>query len=40
MEVAQAYYKEKYVKQFSLVMSEVIGHLDYLEERGEGWERQ
>lgn len=33
-EVAQAYYKDTYEQQFSLVMSEVIGHLDYLEERG------
>lgn len=30
-EIAQEYYKETYRKQFSLVMSEVIGHLDYLE---------
>ncbi|WHY80506.1 MBL fold metallo-hydrolase [Siminovitchia fortis] len=33
-DVAQAYYKDTYAKQFSLVMSKVIGHLDYLEERG------
>lgn len=33
-ELAQRYYKEKYKKQFALVMSEVIGHLDYLEEKG------
>lgn len=33
-EVAQAYYKDIYTKQFSLVMSEVIGHLDYLEAQG------
>ncbi len=33
-ELAQLYYKETYNKQFSLVMSEVIGHLDYLEEKG------
>jgi glyoxylase-like metal-dependent hydrolase (beta-lactamase superfamily II) len=32
--IAQAYYKEKYIKEFSLVMSEVIGHLDYLEVSG------
>ncbi|VEF49052.1 beta-lactamase [Bacillus freudenreichii] len=31
--VAQAYYKDTYERQFSLVLSEVIGHLDYLEER-------
>lgn len=33
-ELAQQYYKEMYKKQFALVMSEVIGHLDYLEEKG------
>lgn len=33
-ELAQAYYGNKYKKQFSLVMSEIIGHLDYLEARG------
>lgn len=33
-ELAQLYYKETYNKQFSLVMSEVIGHLDYLEDKG------
>lgn len=33
-ELAQHYYKETYHKQFSLVMSEIIGHLDYLEEKG------
>nr|WP_235872284.1 MBL fold metallo-hydrolase [Siminovitchia acidinfaciens] len=33
-DIARAYYKDIYEKQFSLVMSEVIGHLDYLEERG------
>lgn len=32
-EIAQTHYKQKYEKQFSLVMSEVIGHLDYLEEQ-------
>ncbi|MFD1705960.1 MBL fold metallo-hydrolase [Siminovitchia sediminis] len=32
--IAKAYYKDRYEKQFSLVMSEVIGHLDYLEEEG------
>ena len=31
--IAQTHYKQKYEKQFSLVMSEVIGHLDYLEEQ-------
>ncbi|RBW70096.1 MBL fold metallo-hydrolase [Bacillus taeanensis] len=30
-ELAQTYYKHKYESQFSLVMSEIIGHLDYLE---------
>jgi glyoxylase-like metal-dependent hydrolase (beta-lactamase superfamily II) len=30
-ELAQAYYRNKYQSEFSLVMSEVIGHLDYLE---------
>lgn len=33
-ELAQQYYKDTYNKQFSLVMSEIIGHLDYLEEKG------
>lgn len=32
-ELAQHYYKDTYNKQFSLVMSEIIGHLDYLEEK-------
>lgn len=30
-ELAISYYKNTYYEQFSLVMSEVIGHLDYLE---------
>lgn len=30
-QVAQSYYKEKYYTEFSLVMSEIIGHLDRLE---------
>ena len=30
-ELAQTYYNKRYVPQFSLVMSEIIGHLDYLE---------
>lgn len=30
-ELAKQYYSKAYDKQFSLVMSEVIGHLDYLE---------
>jgi glyoxylase-like metal-dependent hydrolase (beta-lactamase superfamily II) len=29
--IAQSFYKEKYQSQFSLVMSEIIGHLDFLE---------
>lgn len=33
-DIAQTYYKDTYLKQFSLVMSEVIGHLDYLEYQG------
>ncbi|QGQ46358.1 MBL fold metallo-hydrolase [Metabacillus sediminilitoris] len=33
-ELAQTYYKNKYDTQFSLVMSEIIGHLDYLEAKG------
>ncbi len=33
-EVAKRYYGDTYEQQFSLVMSEVIGHLDYLEEKG------
>lgn len=32
-QLAYAYYKDKYESQFSLVMSEIIGHLDYLETR-------
>jgi glyoxylase-like metal-dependent hydrolase (beta-lactamase superfamily II) len=32
--IAQSYYKNTYYEQFSLVMSEIIGHLDYLEDRG------
>lgn len=31
--IAQTHYKQKYEMQFSLVMSEVIGHLDFLEEQ-------
>lgn len=31
-DIAKACYKNKYEKEFPLVMSEVIGHLDYLEE--------
>ncbi|MGJ9383140.1 MBL fold metallo-hydrolase [Salipaludibacillus sp. CF4.18] len=34
-DLAQAFYKKSYEKQFSLVMSEIIGHLDYLEVEGE-----
>ena len=30
-QVAQSYYEEKYYTEFSLVMSEIIGHLDRLE---------
>ncbi|MGE7764177.1 MBL fold metallo-hydrolase [Peribacillus sp. NPDC096540] len=33
-ELAKTFYKEKYVKEFPLVMSEIIGHLDYLEYQG------
>lgn len=33
-EIAQSYYKNTYYEQFSLVMSEIIGHLDYLEAQG------
>ncbi|MFA8438656.1 MBL fold metallo-hydrolase [Pueribacillus sp. YX66] len=33
-ELAQQFYKDTYKKQFSLVMSEIIGHLDYLEHKG------
>lgn len=32
-EIARHFYPDKYYTQFSLVMSEVIGHLDYLEEK-------
>jgi glyoxylase-like metal-dependent hydrolase (beta-lactamase superfamily II) len=31
-EIARKFYKKSYHSQFSLVMSEIIGHLDYLEE--------
>jgi glyoxylase-like metal-dependent hydrolase (beta-lactamase superfamily II) len=33
-EIAQTAYKKLYYDQFSLVMSEIIGHLDYLESMG------
>ncbi|OKL35744.1 MBL fold metallo-hydrolase [Domibacillus mangrovi] len=33
-EIAESYYKNVYYDHFSLVMSEVIGHLDYLENQG------
>lgn len=33
-ELAQTYYKKRYKSLFQLVMSEVIGHLDYLEAKG------
>lgn len=33
-EIARSYYKNTYYEQFSLVMSEIIGHLDYLEVHG------
>ncbi|HZH58791.1 MAG TPA: hypothetical protein VEY70_04275 [Metabacillus sp.] len=33
--LAQHYYKNNYDKQFSLVMSEIIGFLDYLEGKRE-----
>lgn len=32
--IAKAYYKTTYYEQFSLVMSEIIGQLDYLESQG------
>ncbi|MGG1399907.1 MBL fold metallo-hydrolase [Bacillus salipaludis] len=32
--IAEAYYKNTYYEQFSLVMSEIIGQLDYLESQG------
>ncbi|WP_068672640.1 MBL fold metallo-hydrolase [Oceanobacillus sp. Castelsardo] len=32
-EIARKFYKKSYHSQFSLVMSEIIGHLDYLEKR-------
>lgn len=31
-DIAKSYYKNTYYEQFSLVMSEIIGHLDYLED--------
>ncbi|WP_246141015.1 MBL fold metallo-hydrolase [Bacillus marasmi] len=33
-ELAQTYYKKRYSPLFQLVMSEIIGHLDYLEVKG------
>ena len=33
-DLAEAYYGETYRKEFSLVISEIIGHLDYLEGQG------
>ncbi|GAB3789726.1 MBL fold metallo-hydrolase [Virgibacillus kimchii] len=32
-EIAKSYYEKIYHNQFSLVMSEIVGHLDYLEEK-------
>ncbi|MCW1929426.1 MBL fold metallo-hydrolase [Bhargavaea beijingensis] len=32
--ITEAYYRDLYRTQFPLVMSEIIGHLDYLEEQG------
>src|SRR5699024_5903480 len=34
-DIAKAFYKATYENQFPLVMSEVIGHLDYLESENE-----
>lgn len=34
-QIAQIFYKEKYDSEFSLVMSEIVGHLDRLEALGE-----
>ncbi|MFS0576969.1 MBL fold metallo-hydrolase [Sporosarcina sp. 179-K 3D1 HS] len=34
-DLAEAYYGDIYRKQFSLVISEIIGHLDHLEEAGQ-----
>jgi glyoxylase-like metal-dependent hydrolase (beta-lactamase superfamily II) len=33
-ELAKTFYKDKYIKEFPLVMSEIIGHVDYLEHQG------
>lgn len=33
-ELAKEFYKQKYIAEFPLVMSEIIGHLDYLEYQG------
>lgn len=33
-ELAKTFYKGKYIKEFPLVMSEIIGHLDYLDYKG------
>ena len=33
-EIAVAYYKELYERQFAFVMSDLIGYLDYLELQG------
>ncbi|MEW8987051.1 MAG: MBL fold metallo-hydrolase, partial [Bacillus sp. (in: firmicutes)] len=33
-ELAQTYYRKRYIPLFHLVMSEIIGHLDYLEVKG------
>ncbi|MFS0590315.1 MBL fold metallo-hydrolase [Cytobacillus horneckiae] len=32
-EIAQTFYRDKYEAEFSLVMSEIIGYLDYIEEK-------
>lgn len=33
-DVAKSFYQDKYMKEFPLVMSEVVGHIDYLEYQG------
>lgn len=39
-DIALAYYKKSYETQFSLVMSEIIGHLDYMEKNEVVWKEQ
>ncbi|HHY73265.1 MAG TPA: MBL fold metallo-hydrolase [Bacillus bacterium] len=39
-EIAKQFYKKTYEMQFSLVMSEIIGHIDYLEANNRIWKEK